>query len=120
MLPALYRPAVYYLRVVCGEMLLVPDVLSVVFHVMSFCVCSRGGRFPSLVGWGGHSLVVRVSPDCLLVWGSSANLAWGMAYRMSSVWGSGRSFLGSTIVLGMGGSITHSNCRFDGGAALGP
>ena len=45
-------------------------------------------------------LVVRVSPDCLLVRDNSANLVWGMVHRMSSI----RSLLlCSTIVLGGGG-----------------
>ena len=74
LLPALYRSAVYYLRVVCGEILLVPDVLSVVFHVILcyviLCLLSGGGgggRFPSLVGWGvTHVLLgfLRIASLC--------------------------------------------------------
>ena len=57
------------------------------FYDMSFCVfvLGGGGRFQSLVVWGVTLLLLRVSPDCLLVWGNSANLAWGMACRTSSV-----------------------------------
>ena len=47
MLPALYRPAVYYLRVMCGIILLVPDVLSVMFLVCLMLYLSMfvlGGR----------------------------------------------------------------------------
>ena len=76
MLPALYRPAVYYLRVVCGNIWVVPDVLSVVFIVALCYIISRVfsvGGFPSLWRVGGDSFVARVSPDGLLVWGDSAN-----------------------------------------------
>ena len=99
MLPALYKPAVSYLRVVCDTILLcftcIICCVPCCFIIMSYCVCSRAGAgggggvgFP--VWWvGGHSFVVRVSPDCLLGQGSYANLARGMACRMSNV----RSFL---------------------------
>ena len=83
----LYRLAVSYLRVEHDMILLVlictDCCVLCSFIIMSYCVCSRGG---GLVLWAGESpLVVRVSADCLLVRGNSANLVWGMAYRMSSV-----------------------------------
>ena len=42
---------------------------SMLFH----SVFVLGGGFPSLWWVGGHSFVVGVSVDCLLVWGNSAN-----------------------------------------------
>ena len=53
---------------------------------MSYCVCARGGGRGVPIWWVGvDSFVVRVSSDCLLVCGSSADLARGMACRMNSV-----------------------------------
>ena len=77
MLPALVIEArlFYYLQVVCGKLLLVPDVLSAVFivvlcYIILYLFSGGGGGSQRVVG---DSFVARVSPDCLLVWGDSAN-----------------------------------------------
>ena len=54
--------------------------------VLCSFICHTVFVLGGLLLWaGGSPLVVRVSPDCLFVQGNSANLVWGMAYRMSSV-----------------------------------
>ena len=60
-------------------------VLSYVCHTVFVLGGGGGGRFYFILWAEGSPLVVRVSPDCLLVRGNSANLVWIMAYQMSSV-----------------------------------
>ena len=50
-----------------------------------FVIGGGGGSFSFILWDEGSPIVVRVSPNCLLVRGNSANLVRGMAYRMSRV-----------------------------------
>ena len=58
--------------------------------------------FSGVVRWVG-SFEVRFYPDSLCMWGISANLVWGLGYRLGS--SRFRSFLGGTFVLGGGGVV---------------
>ena len=73
-------------------------------------ICRRAGDVGSGVG---SSFKLGFSPDFLLVRGTSANLVRALVYQL------GRSFLGSTIVLGGGGGSVASIHSYILGISLG-